>query len=72
LSGGEFDLLMAFLEHPQRVLTREYVASLLGEAGFSVRTAPGVGEGGGAALADLLYLECSAIPAAVGASGERG
>jgi two-component system OmpR family response regulator len=23
LSGGEFDLLLAFVEHPQRVLTRE-------------------------------------------------
>ena len=23
LSGGEFDLLLAFAEHPQRVLTRE-------------------------------------------------
>jgi two-component system OmpR family response regulator len=23
LSGGEFDLLLAFVEHPQRVLTRD-------------------------------------------------
>jgi two-component system OmpR family response regulator len=28
LSGGEFDLLLAFVEHPQRVLTREQLIDL--------------------------------------------
>lgn len=28
LSGGEFDLLLAFVEHPQRVLTREQLLDL--------------------------------------------
>ena len=28
LSGGEFDLLLAFVEHPQRVLTRDQLISL--------------------------------------------
>jgi two-component system OmpR family response regulator len=28
LSGGEFDLLLAFVEHPQRVLTRDQLLTL--------------------------------------------
>jgi len=28
LSGGEFDLLLAFVEHPQRVLTRDQLLDL--------------------------------------------
>jgi len=28
LSGGEFDLLLSFVEHPQRVLTRDQLMDL--------------------------------------------
>lgn len=34
LSGGEFDLLLVFLEHPQRILTREQLIDLTRGQGY--------------------------------------
>jgi DNA-binding response OmpR family regulator len=39
LSGAEFDLLVVFLEHPQRILTREQLIDLTRGQGMTPSTA---------------------------------